>query len=570
MHQQQTLINSKINLLSAQVFEGDSSFLTAIMESLDRLYAAAASLDIQLQLFCSYSSELTDEIIMNSIRSASKLNQGLYPAMLELETFAESFLTRFPSINPISAHAILSSGGTLVEFLECPHDQQIQAIGKYHVPNESMVLFSSLCRYGELGESKSGMTDCSSAVSSTIDSDNCSSEMQSHRNKKKYTMATRSVDNPSEDRFGFEPLNGFDDFSQKLSRSSRPHELRNLSTDYSHNYSLTDQVLYEKQDADTLMNDINWDDVKMSENVCEDFRDEALQNSSLFSGDDLCITINRSWAAPQTAKEGAVRNPVPTERSSFGTASHPIFPISAEIDSDNFCIANSSSWETPLTVKEGAVRNHVHTKRPSFDTSCHPVFPISTEIDSDSEIWFSLRGQRQRLDGIFGNPNSESSMELLSMKKRDIFMENKMQKTSRNTLGLSCRETATPYGETPPSTPIRTSVLQQGSPWMTEFLNRIKEKSRMHQQSISCSACVEHSASSRKIYKVVNRQSPSSLDSYRYQGGIKAKKATQQKWPKQFRSPLDSVKHEKRALSFSPTWTPVDKRARQVCCNGSL
>lgn len=81
---------------------------------------------------------------------------------------------------------------------------------------------------------------------------------------------------------------------------------------------------------------------------------------------------------------------------------------------------------------------------------------------------------------------------------------------------------------------------------------------------------IDHSASSRKMDKFVNRQSPSSLDRYRYQGGSKAQKITQQKWPKQSRKSLDSVKHVKRPPSFSPTWTPIDKRARQVCCNGNM
>ncbi|KAA8533732.1 hypothetical protein F0562_031249 [Nyssa sinensis] len=108
------------------IFEGESSFLAAILESSDELYAAAASLGMDLQLFCSYSSELTDEIILSCIGNTTKLTTGIYPKMPESETLAESFLTAFPSINPLSAHAILSSGGMLVEFLEWSHEHRIQ------------------------------------------------------------------------------------------------------------------------------------------------------------------------------------------------------------------------------------------------------------------------------------------------------------------------------------------------------------------------------------------------------------------------------------------------------------
>ena len=91
---------------------------------------------MNLQLFFSYLSESTDEIIMSCIRNAVGLNTGLFPAMPKSETLGESFLTRFPSIYPLLAHAILSSC-ILVEYLDWSLELKIQAIGKYHVPEES-------------------------------------------------------------------------------------------------------------------------------------------------------------------------------------------------------------------------------------------------------------------------------------------------------------------------------------------------------------------------------------------------------------------------------------------------
>ncbi|KAJ8536766.1 hypothetical protein K7X08_035167 [Anisodus acutangulus] len=49
------------------VFEGESDFISGIMESSDELYAAAASLGMDIQIFYSYSSEMTDEIILSCI-----------------------------------------------------------------------------------------------------------------------------------------------------------------------------------------------------------------------------------------------------------------------------------------------------------------------------------------------------------------------------------------------------------------------------------------------------------------------------------------------------------------------
>lgn len=147
----------------SQLFEGEINFLSSVMESSDGLYATAASLGIDLQLFCSYSSELTDEIILSNILYAAKLCRGIFPKMPESETLAESFLTKFPSINPLTAHAILSSGSKLIEFLEWSNERRILALQHYHVPEESIVLFSAFCSYGEREDSKSIMTDCSSS-----------------------------------------------------------------------------------------------------------------------------------------------------------------------------------------------------------------------------------------------------------------------------------------------------------------------------------------------------------------------------------------------------------------------
>ncbi|VFQ80594.1 unnamed protein product [Cuscuta campestris] len=167
------------------VFEGESSFLDGIIELSDQLYAAAPSLGIDMQIFCSYSPEMTEKIIISCIEAESTKNRGMLPKMPESETLAESFLTMFPSINPLSAQAIVSSVSMLLEFLEWSHECRVHAVQKYGVSYDSIWLLSALSRYGEREESKSGMTDCSS-VSSVLGSESLNFGNDSARRKRKY------------------------------------------------------------------------------------------------------------------------------------------------------------------------------------------------------------------------------------------------------------------------------------------------------------------------------------------------------------------------------------------------
>ena len=157
-----------------KVFEGDPHSLSAVMESSDSLYAAAASLMMNVQIFFSCTPKLTDEIVLSCIRNVNMLNKAPSPDIPESESLAESFLTKFPSVNPLSAYIILSCGGSLVEFLNWSHERRIQAIEKYLLSPQSISLFNALCKFGELGESRSVRTEGSS-----VDSAICSALLQS-------------------------------------------------------------------------------------------------------------------------------------------------------------------------------------------------------------------------------------------------------------------------------------------------------------------------------------------------------------------------------------------------------
>ena len=195
------------------------------MESSAGLYAAAASLGIDFQLFCSYSSELTDEIILNCIDYAAKMTKDLYPKMPDSETLAESFLTKFPSINPLTAHAILSSGGMLIEFLERSNECRIHAVQNYCVPDESVALFSALCKYSEREDSKSIMTDCSSSVSSGPDSDKCHRNVGSEGKQGKRINSPHKISVSMDEFLHFEALNQCTDDFLNPSELSNPYDL---------------------------------------------------------------------------------------------------------------------------------------------------------------------------------------------------------------------------------------------------------------------------------------------------------------------------------------------------------
>lgn len=203
-----TLSLFKYVFFSFQVFEGEFNFLSTVMESSDGLYAAAASLGIDLQIFFSDSPELTNEVLLSCIKSATNMTRGLYPKMPESVTLAESFLSEFPGINPLTAHSILSSGVLLNEFLGWSHEQRMRVLEKYHVPEESISLFSIFCRYGEREDSKSIMTDCSSSVSSGLDSDRCRLYQIGNERKRKNPISSHQIDEPCFDElFQFETLN---------------------------------------------------------------------------------------------------------------------------------------------------------------------------------------------------------------------------------------------------------------------------------------------------------------------------------------------------------------------------
>ncbi|KAG1355092.1 protein SHORTAGE IN CHIASMATA 1 [Cocos nucifera] len=492
------------------IFEGGSDFLAAIMESSDALYAAAASLDMTLQLFCSCMPESTDEIILNCIRNVTKLGRGLYPAMPESETLGEAFLTRFPSINPLSAHAILSSGGILVEFLEWSHEHRIRAIGKYHVSDESISLFSTLCRYGEMGESKSVMTECSS-----VDSEINSGLLQSPR--KRTRNASRTISMPVNDFFSDGPPNETIN-EMRLPQAFQPYQLRKFSNIQNKLRKTEGHSLGKRQAVNTsIIRNHDGHDKFGREYLNEDFSDEVI---------DHCYTLEEMF-------------PCKSKTSSFSRRSE--------------------------SRSEPAIRSSLPTRREAFNTNCHCTFPTSAEINHDKNKWTSLKDQNLTLDDkIFENTPINSSKNDINFKQQDYLKEDFMQDRTRNILGLSTQERLPPlYGEIPYPSPNQSTRQQQVPGWTIELLHRVKKKSRGPQQTLSCNTCLNCTRRLKNNDPPSRSQNPSIFDSYRYQGSTQTKQTGKQKWRKDIKVQLNSNNEEKKSSLINPTWTPIDKRARQ-------
>ena len=94
---------------------------------------------------------------------------------------------------------------------------QNSAIGKYHIPDGSIYLFNALCRYGEMGDSKSVMRE-----SSSIDSDISSGKLQSERKRQRCALSSHSLDMPTDDFYHIEPLNQTKERLMEFLRAPQP------------------------------------------------------------------------------------------------------------------------------------------------------------------------------------------------------------------------------------------------------------------------------------------------------------------------------------------------------------
>ncbi|XP_049935574.1 protein SHORTAGE IN CHIASMATA 1 homolog [Nymphaea colorata] len=470
------------------IFEGEAGFLSAVMESSDGLYAAAASLDMHLQLFFSGSSDLTDKIVLSCIKYALKLNKCQCPAMLESETLAESFLASFPSINPLSAHMLLSCEATISEIFEWSCEQRLQAVQKYHVPEDSIFLFSFLCRFGDLGESTSGVTECSSTVSSAFDSDSNYLKMQSPRKKQKYNRDAHLFDIPTNESLHFVQ-------ERKCDSTSRlPRKFT----------SKPDKVCFNSPDSFS-------------------FPSSEIQHPDLQLEPGASGTKQMKW------------NGFYQTEGCHGVIKQEPRDFKLPILKQNFLSSPEnrfSTWES-----EGAGKG---TESLTTHGDCSLLFGksrlagfASADSDIDSDIWTSFLDSKYSLNKEFCGQNPNEKMEGFYRKDEEDMLQEGIEKwkSRRDSINIQFQEEVTSPGYIDNSY-LKSSGLQHGPPWTGEFLKRIKLKMKMHDKFIGGN----HSGKTLSKKQSLKRKSPSILDSYRYQGSSsKEKNVSNPKWRKVFK-----------------------------------
>ncbi|XP_068316321.1 protein SHORTAGE IN CHIASMATA 1-like [Pyrus communis] len=569
------------------VFEGENSFLSTIMESSDGLYAAAACLGIDLQIFNSYSSELTDEIALSCMGHATKLTSFMYPRMPESESLAESFLTKLPSVNALTAHAILSSGGLLNEFLESSHETRMSVLQKYHVPDESITLLSALCKYGEPADSKSIMTDCSSSVSSSLDSGRCNLNIVSERKKQKYNGSPDKYELPTNEFLHLEPLNQFStsilhpSTASKLTDSCMSKSPKIIDEFRKSRFSQNDLFDQEGLDMDMMM---------YPSKVFESY------DSQISKGPQVLNEIKRSCSSLKDKLSGQKRgSDMPIKKNFDFYNKNPevlhedlkgeVIDLtdSLVLDEDFSFIGNSMNFSSQMPKLEmDSTRRSKAARKLSFASSSHHTFPTAAEINSTPTVWCSAEGLRKNSQLGANNysdtdlehdvfhltnrnmPSEETFMKSSGGKSQGIhFHENDISPYGRKK-GLQIYENdISHYGGTPLSKALRSGSSQQNTPWTIEFLNRIKEKSRLRQQSLPGDLTGPSLGYPENVSKVTKRRSQSILDFYKYQGGNTPRKLPEGKRQNQPLQSSSSPKNENNSAPRLTAWTPLDKRARQ-------
>ncbi|XP_023554168.1 protein SHORTAGE IN CHIASMATA 1 isoform X1 [Cucurbita pepo subsp. pepo] len=559
-------------LISFQVFEGEISSLSIVMESSDGLYAAAASLEIDFQLFCSYSSELTDEIILGCIENVSKLmTRRIYPKMSESETLAESFLTSFPSINPLIAHGILSSESLLADFLEWPHERRLHAIRKYSIPDDCISLFSALCKYGEREDSKSVMTDCSSSLSSGADSEKCHFNGNSERKRRNFTGGSQCIEKNTDCLYS-NTLNPFtagtaETLVASKSFGSQLFEDPEIFCDLKGLSSSVNNFFDQNHNLASFDATVSMDPTR----VCKP-RDCWISTAPEIS-DEIrrhCSSFVQNQGLDRSKKK--IHN-----FHNMNKSENHHEELIAEVDNliDNPVLKDHFATMAPMNFLPSMLENETDSSRKSkiqrrlsYGQSDHPFCAVDVGNNSSSDFWSSinLHGQSSRgLDNQFPDPSFEPSIMPLRYKD-DHLDEGLTQNPLRDSkVSFSLSEKHTSHSDvTPLSVALRSKHLQESSPWTMEFLNRIREKSRNRQHSVPRGSSSPFPENLGNVKKTVKRRSPSILEFFKYQGGSTLRKKPEQKRHKPSTQSSNSSKNVLVATRELSSGTPIDKRSRQT------
>lgn len=136
-----------------QIFEGEPAFTSSVLRSTPKLAEAAAGFGMQVHCFVSGNPQCTEDLVLTCIERVRQEAKKPYSfPMPECMTDGELFLDQFPSINPLTAHAILCLGVPLSKFVLWSHDDMARSLQDFGVPKESLKLFKLHYDNGRLTE----------------------------------------------------------------------------------------------------------------------------------------------------------------------------------------------------------------------------------------------------------------------------------------------------------------------------------------------------------------------------------------------------------------------------------
>lgn len=275
----------------------------------------------------------------------------------------------------------------------------------------------------------------------------------------------------------------------------------------------------------------------------DDFIDEFTSNFGTHNGrrtSSMVDTCNFSWQ-PKLGAEQPTRSSFPTSKSSFCKSfSHPTFPSALEIsnnpgDWDGSCVTNQT-WTGHLHGDFGTT-----SRRNNLGSKYH---------EPRQEIMESPASSLSFLKHDFGS-HGASQGSGWELDYRRQMNENRIASQER----LRCNASAT----------LSNSRMRDGSsrilsaPPIESFSYKRNTGTHLRDQNPSN---IESFRCRRNMNTPLTEQSPSN-GAHRHGKGREGTKAQIHSLRKDYKA-QQSIHHEKSIVpSIEPTWTPLDKRARQ-------
>ncbi|KAG0563717.1 hypothetical protein KC19_8G053800 [Ceratodon purpureus] len=124
---------------------------STIIRILNKLYICSAAFQMRVQGFISPNPIATDSLVLRCIKKTWKISKRPFDSpMAEDMTEGEIYLATFPSLNPLSSHAILCLNVTVAKFISWSNEEQNCALQDFNVRAESLNLLTAQVLYGKL------------------------------------------------------------------------------------------------------------------------------------------------------------------------------------------------------------------------------------------------------------------------------------------------------------------------------------------------------------------------------------------------------------------------------------